>query len=339
MKKSTKIFGAILLLLVGYFAFWPVSFEPVSFAPPANPGFEGVYAANDVLSAGTSLLDGNGIGPESITLGPDSLLYTGYKNGKIIQFSLDGKEQKLYANTGGWPLGMAFDTTGNLIVADGQLGLVSINKAGQMTVLTNEVNGTAICFADDLDIAENGMIYFSDATCRFKDDLKMQVWELRKTGRLLSYNPQTKETKVELDSLLFANGVAVGPDDEYLLVSETFGLAINKYWLKGPKKGTKEVWKHDFPCFLDNITYNDNGIFWVAMPLPRAESFEPMFERPEAQEPKARGMVVGLDLDGNVIHNLQDTSGKVHDITSALEVNGSLYLGSLYMETVTKVEL
>jgi sugar lactone lactonase YvrE len=50
--------------------------------------------------------------------------------------------------------------------------------------------------------------------------------ELQATGRLLSYNPKTEKTKVELAGLRFANGVALGPNEDYVLVNETIGARI-----------------------------------------------------------------------------------------------------------------
>ena len=176
-----------------------------------------MFEPNEKLATSQLYLEGKGTGPEAVVVGGDSLLYTGFENGNIIQFSPDGTNAKVFTNTGGRPLGMKLAANKNLIVADGILGLLSVDTLGKVTVLTNEVNGTKIFFADDLDIASNGMIYFSDATQRNHDVMK-EVWELQPTGRLLSYNPATKETKVEMEGLRFANGVAIGPNEDYLLV-------------------------------------------------------------------------------------------------------------------------
>ena len=48
----------------------------------------------------------------------DSFLYTGWADGKITKFTLDGKKISDFANTGGRPLGLQFDKKNNLIVAD-----------------------------------------------------------------------------------------------------------------------------------------------------------------------------------------------------------------------------
>ena len=55
------------------------------------------------------------------------------------------------------------------------------------------------------------------------------------TGRLLSYNPKSKKTRVLADGFFYANGVALSPDDSFVLVVETLSVTVHKYWLKGPK--------------------------------------------------------------------------------------------------------
>jgi len=353
MKNLLKLIGILLFITIAYLLLWPVDIEPVAFIPPPNPGFKGDYAKNDNLSNTRILFNGKGTGPEDIALGPDGLFFTGYEDGRIVKFSPVSGIIAQFANTGGRPLGMKFDTTrGALIVADEHKGLLSINGLGKVTVLTDEVKGTKINFADDLDIAEDGTIYFTDATQR-NHDVMIEAWELQPTGRLLSYHPFTKETKVEMDSLRFANGIAIGPNSDYLLVNETFGMVTHKYWLKGKKKGESEIWKNDYPGFIDNITYNGKGTFWLAIPNKRVTDFEPLFDKPFLRkiarrlppklsggvEPPPFGMVIGLDLEGNITHNFQDYSGKVWYVTSVNEFMGDLWIGSLRMEGIGRYQL
>lgn len=340
----------LLILLASYFLFWPVGFEPVAYSPPDDPGLNGDFAVNDRLSTAEAILLDQADSPEAVAYGPDSMFYSGLVNGDIIRYRADGSDRQLWANTGGRPLGMKFDAHGKLIIADEKLGLISVDSTGEITILVSEVDGKKLYYTDDLDIARDGIIYFSDATQRNKD-VVTEIWELQPTGRLLSYNPATQQSAVLLDSMRFANGVAVGPDDEYLLISETFGMVINKVWLKGPKKGQAEIWVDSVPGFPDNITYNDRGIFWLAMPdLRIGKHFEKLYDQPflrkvvarlptsitGAEEPKPYGLVIGFDLEGRVVHNLQDPSGNIRKITSALDINGTLYLGSLAMNKVMK---
>lgn len=78
-------------------------------------------------------------------------------------------------------------------------------------------------FADDVIEASDGSLYFSVASTKFGlHDWFLDVLEARPHGQLLKYNPSSNEVSILLDHLSFANGVALSPDEDYLLVCETW---------------------------------------------------------------------------------------------------------------------
>jgi sugar lactone lactonase YvrE len=62
----------------------------------------------------------------------------------------------------------------------------------------------------------------------------VDVLQGRKTGMLLEYDPKTKQTVCLADGFWYSNGIALPPDDSYILVVETVKLSIVKHWLTGP---------------------------------------------------------------------------------------------------------
>lgn len=91
-----------------------------------------------------------------------------------------------------------------------------------MELLTDEAEGLKFKLADAADVAEDGMIYLTDASYKYK--LKDFIWDFlegKPHGRLLSYDPATKQTKVLLRDLYFANGIAVSPDQSSVVFCET----------------------------------------------------------------------------------------------------------------------
>jgi hypothetical protein len=339
----------ILLGIVGYVTMAPIDIEPAAYTVPPNPGLKGQFSKNDQLTKTQLILKKLGNGPEDIAIGHDSLFYTGFADGRIVSFDINGNNVKEFCNTGGRPLGMEIDANGQLIVADEIKGLLSINAEGQITVLATEVEGTLIHFADDLDIASDGSIYFTDASQRHRShDLMQEVWELQPTGRLIKYDPHTNATTIVLDSLRFANGVALGPNEEYVLVNETLGMRIHKVWLKGSHRGKSEIFINELPGYPDNISYNDHGIFWVALNAVREnDDFEKFYSSPfirrvlirlgtmeKTNEPTPYGMIIGVNDAGQVTHNLQDSTGVIHHITSVNERDHLLFIGSNIMDQV-----
>jgi sugar lactone lactonase YvrE len=181
----------------------------------------------------------------------------------------------------------------------------------------------------------------------------MDFWEARPTGRLLRYDPASGETTVALDSLDFANGVAVGPDGAYVLVNETMTARIHRLWLAGPKAGVREIFIEGLPGVPDNIAYDGRGIFWVGLFAPRTKEAErvrtmsPFLRKVIYRIPERfrgspvthYGMVIGIDTTGTVRYNLQDPTGRFHSTTGALRVGDTLFVSTLSRNVLAKVPM
>jgi sugar lactone lactonase YvrE len=329
---------ALLSLALVYLLFWPVPIDPVAWQPATNPRM----APNDRLSGIRNLPD-VGPGPESVAIGPDGRLYTGLQDGRVVRMLDDGSGVETFVQTGGRPLGMKFDARGNLIVADAFRGLLSVSPERKVTVLAETVNGERMLFPNDVAIAADGTVWFSDASRRFdQHHWMLDFLEGRATGRLLRYDPATRRVAVVLDHLMFANGVALGPGDEYVLVNETLAARITRYWLRGPKAGRSDIFAYALPGYPDNLTYNSRGMFWVALPSSRNSALEALAGWPWLRKVVQRlpaqlreqklgrtAWVLGINADGQVAHNLQDPAGRYGPVTSVIEVNGRLYFGSI----------
>lgn len=350
MVKKTLL--AVLALLV-LWVVWPARIDSVAYLPPPDPGFTGVYAPNDRLHEAEVLPLSSGFGPEDVAVDGAGRIYGGLQDGRIVRLQPDGSGQETFVNLeGGRPLGLHFDAAGNLIVADAFLGLLSVSPEGAVTVLSTEHGGRPFVFADDLDIASDGKIYFSDASDKYDQSAwQLDLLEGRAHGRLLVYDPATGETDMLLDDLYFANGIALSLDEDFVLVNETPRYRVLRYWLKGEKAGTRDVFIDELPGFPDGISANRKGIFWLAIPSPRNPAMDNMHPKPWLKDlasklPKflqpgaiKHGMVIGLNEAGDVVDVLQDNDGDpVYMITSVQQEGEMLYLGSLHAPQVARIK-
>jgi sugar lactone lactonase YvrE len=352
-KKIILVLVGVVVIMLLYLLFWPVPINPAAWTPPEMPPLTGVYEENNRLAAVEHLGAGAGFAPEAVVIDNGGHLYTGMEDGRIIRFENDGSNPQLFVDTGGRPLGMKFDTSGSLIVADSYKGLLSISPDGTIKVLTNEVDGNPILFADDLDIASDGTIFFSNASTKFpNDEFMLDVLEHQPNGQLLSFDPASGSTNIVLDNLYFANGVAISPDQSFLLVVETTAYRVTRYWLDGANKGKADIFIDNLPGIPDNITSNGSDIFWLALNQgpPTRETLDPLLPLPFLRKiihrlpeslspaPTRFGYVLGIDPHGGVRHNLQDPTGEIYaDITSVIEYGGMLYLGSIGEDSIGRV--
>jgi sugar lactone lactonase YvrE len=248
---------------------------------------------------------------------------------------------------------LAFDPAGNLIVADAIKGLLSVNKSGAVKVLAVEADGVKFGCLNDLDVARDGTIYFTEASNKFPmTQFTNDLLEHQPNGRLLALDPQSQEPRTVLRGLYFANGVAVSPDQSFVLVVETGMYRVRRVWLKEPKVGQTDIFIENLPGFPDGISSNGRDRFWLALPTPRLPIVDRMLPHPFLRKVVARlpkflqpapqrySFVLGLDQSGRVVENLQNPSpGCYAEISNVLEHNGTLYFGSIGEDTVGRFSL
>uniref|UniRef100_A0A5B7B878 Strictosidine synthase conserved region domain-containing protein n=1 Tax=Davidia involucrata TaxID=16924 RepID=A0A5B7B878_DAVIN len=168
------------------------------------------------------------LAPEDLAYDPKSkLIYTGCADGWIKRVTVNESAAdsvvENWINTGGRPLGLALGRNNHeVIVADADKGLLKVNEGGVIKLLTNKSEGVEFRLTDAVDIARDGMIYFTDASYKysFKEFIR-DLLEGKPHGRFMSYNPSTKKTKVLVRDLYFPNGVAVSPDQDFVIFCET----------------------------------------------------------------------------------------------------------------------
>ena len=351
-----KLFRVLLLILAGlalYLFFWPVPISPAAWTPAAAPTLTGPFEQNSRL-AGTARLDsGGGFAPEDVALDSAGRIYGGCDDGRIMRLQPDGTHAEVFANTGGRPLGLVFDHAGNLIVADAVKGLLSITPSASMAMLSTAADGIAFRCPNDLDVAADGTIYFTDASSKYPLAVfKSDLLEHQGNGRLLAYDPKSKTTRVVLGNLVFANGVAVSPDQSFVLVVETGKYRVHRVWLSGAKRGQSEIFIDNLPGFPDGILSNGKDKFWLALVTPRDAVFDRMLPHPFMRKmvmrlpnfmqpaPKRYSFVLGLDLKGGVVANLQDPAKDCYaEIANVVEHNGKLYFGSIGEAAIGRIDL
>ncbi len=344
------LLAAILAVYLLYLLFWPPPIDPLAYQPPEPPPLSGPLQPNQDLDRAEILAQGEIYGPEDSDLDAAGRIYVSTQDGKIVRMDNDGNNRQTFAETGGRPLGIRFDRQGNLIVCDAYKGLLSISPSGEIEVLTTGVDGVAFRFTDDLDIASDGTIYFSDASSKYyQSHYLYDLMEARPHGRLLSYDRRTKETRLLMDGLYFANGVALSQDESFVLVNETYRYRIQRYWLKGKKAGSSDIFMNNLPGFPDNINRGSGSSFWLAMftvrnprldklhPTPFIKGIVSKLPRFLWPRPKPYGFVAEVSADGKFIRSFHEPEGShLKEVTSVKEQGDWLYLGTLHAKQLAR---
>jgi gluconolactonase len=136
--------------------------------------------------------------------------------GRIFRIAPDG-EWSLVVEYEGWPNGLKIAADGRILVADYRHGLMQLDvKAGRMQPLLTARNSESFKGCNDLHIAGNGDIYFTDQGQTGLHDPTGRVYRLAANGRL----------DCLIDTGISPNGLVLDPAEKVLFVSMTRDNAV-----------------------------------------------------------------------------------------------------------------
>jgi len=376
VRRILKWLLLVVLAVAAYLLLWPTPLDPYAWTPPPNPGtgpdspfrptqdieVRAAFAGHLIGTFNDKAGRPVNFGPEDVAVSPrDGRIYTGLGDGRILRIDPRGGPVEVFANTGGRPLGVTFDTTGErLYVSDALLGLLSVDLEGRVTVLADEAQGEPVTFADNLDVARDGTVWFSAPTRDHSlAEVELDVWDSRPSGRLLRYDPGTGQAEVVLDNLFYANGVALAADESFVLVAEFLAFRIVRHWLTGPRTGSHEIFVDGLPGYPDNITRTPGGHFLVGLSLQRIPGLDAQRARPWAvkvlyrlpaflkPKPQYPGYLMEFDAQGKLRRFAADeTRDVVAQVTSGTVLPSAVpgaaaevVVGSLLVESVRQVRL
>jgi sugar lactone lactonase YvrE len=331
--SAASVLGLLHAAVLAYLFFEPHAIEAYAFEPDANPDLTGPYVPNDELTRARligmrlpeegmrDLVRYRGLAPESIALGPDGWIYTGLCDagldgppgepghcrlegetlGWVVRFDPRKRPFHIepFVQTGGRPLGLAFDGRGRLYIADALRGLLRVesNLSGPTAPTPlEEVRApfhaaiqVATCnrnedrpdpfpdYTDSVAIGLNGTVWFTCPSQRYPlSEVRKEGLESRPTGRVARYvpcdapDPRRCSKQIVADQLMFANGIAYQKKENALLVAEWGRYCITRLLLDANGQVIeRKTFFDNTPGYPDNITVADDGTIWVGLVIRR----------------------------------------------------------------------
>ena len=136
--------------------------------------------------------------------------------GRIFRIAPSG-EWSLVVEYDGWPNGLKIAPDGRILVADYKHGLMQLDAAaGRMRSLLTARNSESFRGCNDLHLAKNGDIYFTDQGQTGLHDPTGRVYRLAPGGRL----------DCLIDTCISPNGLVLDPSETVLFVAMTRDNAV-----------------------------------------------------------------------------------------------------------------
>jgi sugar lactone lactonase YvrE len=323
--------------------------SPRRWTPPAAPANAGRTAATTRMVVERRIAAG-GHGPEDVVFDRDGQVLAGLADGTIVRFDPAAGTRSVVGSTGGRALGLEPCADGSILICDHDRGLLRMSAAGAVEVLVDTLDGRPLTFASNVVQGPDGTIWFTVSSRRWDFEHYLGDFiEHSGTGLLMRRDPDGAVTVLR-DGLKFANGLVLAPDGSHLLVAETAGYRISRYWLTGPKAGTVEPFADNLPGLPDNLSLGGDSLVWAALVAPRNRLLDrllplPGFLRvlvwnlPEAVQPKPPivGWVMAFDLSGRLVHDLRTDDGSYGFVTGVAEYQGTVVVGSVEADGIAVV--
>lgn len=383
-------FFVLIIAVLCSQSIWIFRFKPLDakfIEYPRIIPLEGDLEKNHFLEDASYIAHKKLRGPETIVFSNNGTMYSGLLNGQVVRIDPETNEifkiaqigdetneticndygVNIYAHEScGRPLGLRFKPNDQnvLYVADAYYGIIKIDlitgfKKQVLSTSDDRFENMPVKMINDLDI-DGDLIYFIDSSYRrdINEALEEAV-EAQPRGKLFSYNERTDELELLSEYLFFPNGLQLMPNKAEILINECSASRILKYYLKGEKKGTKEIFA-DIPGLGDTIRFSDHDTLLVPIAVLRRSKYTSVMDL-LGKYPKIRsflfsilnirqimlsysilpkyGLLIEYDLKGKVVKSWHDPTGKIISGTASAAIfNKKIYIGSYYSDFIATVD-
>ena len=197
--------------------------------------------------------------PEAVAWGPDGKVYAGGEAGQAYRIDLEANTCEIFANTGGFLLGLAHDAAANTYACDmGRQAVVKITPDG---TVSNYAEGTT----DQKMRVPNYPVFDRDGNLYVSDsgewgDQDGFIWRIKPGGEAEIWDRQASG---------FTNGMCLGPDGRSLYVVESTTPLISRIPINADRTaGQREVVVELPRNVPDGVAFDVDGNLYISLYNP-----------------------------------------------------------------------
>lgn len=217
--------------------------------------------------------------PECILAEKDGTLWSADGRGGVMRIAPDGTqelilqkgqaantassfEDRLVNTTGSLPNGLAFDTNGDLLIANfGTDQVERMTRTGETSVILDNIDGQPLGKANFVTRDSRGRLWLTVTTT-------LNPWtDHVKTNSRDGYIALIDErgARIVADNLCGTNELRFDANEDWLYVAETTARTITRFRVDGDTLKDREIYGSVLPGFCDGIALDAYGNVWTTL--------------------------------------------------------------------------
>jgi gluconolactonase len=200
------------------------------------------------------------------------LLWSDIPNNRIMRWLEDDERVSVFRAQSNNANGNTRDPQGRLVTAEQGGRRVSRTELnGRITVLMDTFNGKRLNSPNDVVVASDGAIWFTDPGYGILGNYEGDKADAELPVAVYRIDPQTGQGSVVADDFVRPNGIAFSPDEKRLYIVDS-GIThggpahIRVFDVDGSKLKNGRVFAEDFaPGFTDGVRLDVEGNVWCSM--------------------------------------------------------------------------
>ena len=200
------------------------------------------------------------------------LLWSDIPNNRIMRWLEDDERVSVFRAQSNNANGNTRDPDGRLVTAEQGGRRVSRTELnGRITVLMDTFNGKRLNSPNDVVVASDGAIWFTDPGYGILGNYEGDKADAELPVAVYRIDAKTGQSSIVADDFVRPNGIAFSPDEKRLYIVDS-GIThggpahIRVFDVDGPKLKNGRVFADDFaPGFTDGVRLDVEGNVWCSM--------------------------------------------------------------------------
>jgi gluconolactonase len=200
------------------------------------------------------------------------LLWSDIPNNRIMRWSEDDGHVSVFRTNSNYSNGNTRDREGRLITCEHDARRVTRTEPdGTITVLMDNFNGKKLNAPNDVVVASDGAVWFTDPGYGIFGNYEGHKDVLELPAQVYRLDVKTGKATVVADDIDKPNGIAFSPDEKTLYIVDS-GLThggrsqLRSFEVNGDKLANSKVFADNFkPGFTDGVRTDIDGNVWCSM--------------------------------------------------------------------------